>query len=459
MENLLKQISYDGLVEGEYGRKLPIFLGLFSDDTQNERLRSSRSMGYQLQKEYPVTQEKSLKSSEFNESLYLEEEFEPKICSLADYSNVDLDKEKEFNEVSILEKLLSYEYGSPNLKITKIEDISHSKKDVKRVYFVKDDDMYQVWILKADPKQTARELNICSLVYEKGIPTAKPIGYNPNPNEDYPYDIAILGGVVEHAGDSYDSLLSNLVLSPDLMFKTALSISRLLGEFHYKLTLSHEEFSERGIELHRASPRREINERFIPSLNIDPNNAEDLIRACENLYYLQDGQMVISHGDIHTGNIVTQQEKGSSVLGISLQNFGLIDYGSLCFDFADSDIEDFWIHHRRSVLKNIKKYDFNEIRLREDYCKVVDELAGEHMGKLNIGSFRNNLIQRTLWNVYEMFDPTRKDVDDINSKMNYHFSQLYNCGHSLHNKNLGPEFNEVLKQVTLILKEQNLIKV
>ena len=62
------------------------------------------------------------------------------------------------------------------------------------------DDLYQVWVFKADSDKTAKELNICDIVHRNGIPTARPIGDFPKPDEKYPYEIAVLGGIVEHAG-------------------------------------------------------------------------------------------------------------------------------------------------------------------------------------------------------------------------------------------------------------------
>lgn len=305
-----------------------------------------------------------------------------------------------------LEKILSANYTKP-VEITRIDDMLMTRKQVKRIYFAMEDSIYQVWVFKADPKQTAKELAIYEIAFKKGLPTPRPLFGGKFAN-DYPYDIAILGGIVEHAGDSYDSLLENLRLTPNFVFRTAESIGDLITRTHKVLTESIKDLEERGIVLERASPRKELRERMLPVLKLEDREVEPLIRLSEELYDLQRGKMVVSHGDLHTGNVVTQiaDDDQSLVLGTSIKKFGLIDFGSITLDYEQGDFADFWIHHERkarSIIGESYNYAYNNFR------RAKEESL-------------NDLVQCTLWHLYEMFDPTRKEK--IYEKAAYHIKNF-----------------------------------
>ena len=363
--------------------------------------------------------------------------------SLAEKPGMDQIGSKS-KDVKFLESFLSGVYKNYDLKITRIENLPQTRKEVKRVFFSMCDEVYQVWVFKAHPKQTARELLISQIVYDKGIPTAKPLGYNPESDKDYPYDIAVLGGIVENAGDPYDRLLENLVLSEEDMFKTAKGITKLIRKFHSKLGYSLDEFKSRGINLENSSPRKEINERIKPVLKIQDESLEELISLCERLYNRQADQRVISHGDLHTGNIVTltkNNPKFKSHVGTSLVDFGVIDYGSMCLDYPLGDLADFWIHHARKTSSLTRNYPY-------DFKDVQNEYFIHDKDNKNA---RNGFIPLFLWNLYEMFDPTRTKQDDISSKARYHYKILVDLSNS-QRENMG-DFNKIIKNLDKIIPD------
>lgn len=438
MENLLSRISFEGIQEGSYREEVraqaiyPLSRPVSRSPTVKRAIRES------VYGDDFLSPTKGVGSLSFDSYQLLEAALE--VSTLESRTKTD--------ELKLLETLLSIEYKSPNLEITRVESLPKSRKEVKRIYFVIGNDMYQVWLYKADPKETTRELNICRIVYERGIPTAKPIGHVPKIGEDYPYQVAVLGGIVEHAGESYDQLINNLQLSPDRIFDTARGVARLLADFHFKLTSARRVFEASGIHLGRASPRKEILERLVAGIGIMPNEAEQLISACEDLYRRQEGELVVSHGDSHTGNIVTKETPNHSLGGqmrTSLTDFGIIDFGSLCLDYPEGDLVDFWIHHQRKAQGVFRSYKFDVRDVEKEYAEELERSAGSN--RLNS---KNISIQQTLWNIYEMYDPTRKSSQL--EKASYHYDGFVKSGEVLKVLGLEKDFSRIRRELDRIKK-------
>ncbi len=355
-------------------------------------------------------------------------------------------------DLFLLENFLAEAYHYPDLKITRVEALPKTKKEVKRVYFVMNDDLYQVWVFKADSDKTAKELNICDIVHRNGIPTARPIGDFPKPDEKYPYEIAVLGGIVEHAGESYDRLLENLILSPDQMYKTAKNVGKLLAGFHVKLTSARKQFEERGIILEKSSPREYLTERMLPCFKTKEKEFDRLIDLCEQLYNKQQGDLVVSHNDTHTGNIVTvQTSPNGGQLRTSLTDFGIIDHGSIGLDYPQSDLLDFWIHHYRKASNVCKNYPFDFSGVEESYeneCAILERQLGTNLQR---GGSKNVLIQQTLWNIYEMYDPTRK-IYESKLKSAYHYNAFLKLKDSLQRNGFGEDYSNIKAELDKIRK-------
>ncbi len=325
-------------------------------------------------------------------------------------------------EVSALEEMLSLAYKLP-IKITCIKKLPQTRKEVKEVYFlINETNLSKVWVFKADPEQTRNELNAYALIHRQGILTGKPLGYQPSASL-YPYDVAILGGVVEHAGDPYEQMLENLSLDSRTIFSTAQAIARTMADYQIKLTQAKDEFEQYGISLLRADPGKEIKERLLAALGKTEEQASGLISACCQLYAAQNSSKLISHGDCHLGNIVTvMDEKYGGTL--STNKFGMIDWGSLQFDTPFGDVQDFWLHHQRKAQKVCGHYPYSVSQLENTFLGALLEVAKENGRELTLDN-NDSLIQSALWNLYEMYDPTRKDPADIDAKARVYAQGLW----------------------------------
>lgn len=358
-------------------------------------------------------------------------------------------------EVSILEKLLSSAYDA-NVSVTRIRTLPTTRKEVKEVFFLLNNGISKVWVFKADPKKTAIELNTYHVVYNQGIPTGKPILHNLNAKKlSYDFDIAILGGIVQHAGDPYTDLIKNMELKPDLVFRTASNIANLIADYHVKLTLAQKEFEKYGIFVPKASPRKEIKERFLAGLNLAESSGEKLICACESLYNKQSGLSVVSHGDIHLGNVVTtlEQDAFTGQMLTSVEKFGVIDWESIAFDNPYSDLHDFWLHHVRQAVAVCGGYDYDFSAFEEKYGEAIKSKAEAHNLSFDL-SRKNSLIESTLWNLYELFDPVRKDKLDIRSKAVTHCSNLSAALNDLQNFGCREDANIIKGELRSLLKDK-----
>ncbi len=326
------------------------------------------------------------------------------------------------HSVTLIETVLSEVYGRP-VDVTCVRDANSNRKEVKEVYFRLDEEVSHVWIFKADPKTTTKELALYRLLTQKGIPTGKPLGYNPeDPHADYPYDVAIIGGIVEHAGDSYHDLLKDLMFKPDSVHAIAKNVLPLIADYQVKLTLAKPEIQALGLELNPSSPRKEIRERLVAALKNShtEEQAENLVQACERLYSLQGGDLLVSHGDLHPGNIVTTRINPRN----TTLRFGFIDWATVCLDHVYGDVAGYVIHHQRKAKEVcILGYPFEEQALIEGYHQILGNLANPKGISLSNNPQRDAHVQQVLWHIYEIADPTRK-LDDARSKAQYHLTEL-----------------------------------
>jgi hypothetical protein len=352
------------------------------------------------------------------------------------------DAGKKPDTIKTLERILSQEYKAP-VRITKIRDLENTRKQVKEVRFMVRNYVSKVWVIKSEPEKTAKELNCYYIIYNQGIPTAKPICYVPS-EKPYEFDVAVLGGLIENAGGPYDRLCE-WVDAPGL-FETAKSIVSLISDYHSKLTKIQSEFEKYGIRLENASPRKEISSRFQAALGI--KDTEELVRACEQLYKRQNSIFVVSHGDIHTGNIVTvstrDERQGCEVP--RTDKFGFIDWESISLDTPFGDLQDFWLHHRRLALKSYGSYDFGFEALVQAYK------PGSDLGNLNL----NSSIQSALWNLYEMYDPTRKN--DIEAKAIMHCQNLMSELGCLEHMGCREESGMIKRELKRLLADKDYLK-
>ncbi|HLC53230.1 MAG TPA: hypothetical protein VJK03_01685 [Candidatus Nanoarchaeia archaeon] len=451
LENLLEAVAFEGIVPGSYSGEHASLMP-FLEDTRSGEEPEIKSLvhhdldgqEHEVRGSEPVKYRSSYSRARGSFSLSM-----PKTA---------MERHKPA-DVLALEEFLRKAYKAPQLVVTKVESVPITRKDVRRVFFALRNQLYQVWAFKADPATTARELTASTIAWNHGIPTGKPLGFNlARHARSYPYDTALLGGILEHAGDSYDSLLDNLSYAPGLMFGTAHSVAHMLAQFHVNLTEAREEFSSYGVVLQRASPRREIEKRMLPVLGIDSSNqnAEQFIRACENLYDRQRGDLVVSHGDIHTGNIVTLMSIDAvrHQPKTSLHKFGIIDFESISLDYPQGDLADFWLHHQRKALEVFPDYNYSFEKFSESYFQKLGQLARNH-DVVSTSFYRASHapIQKALWNVYELFDPTRTQKDEIMKKAQFHYRALCETMGDLQEHGLSRDRRDVLQALHSLLKK------
>ncbi|MFH1917261.1 MAG: aminoglycoside phosphotransferase family protein, partial [Nanoarchaeota archaeon] len=320
-----------------------------------------------------------------------------------------------------LEKALSEVYVS-QVTVINVDVLSQSRKEVKRVTFHVNDRVSKVWVFKAEPEATARELALYHIIHKSGIPTARPIGYTPEKGGgQYPFDVAILGGIVSHAGDAYKDLLRDISPVPDLAFSTSIAVAELIASYQVKLSQIADEFAEFGIEIAQASPGKELKERFFPVVGVLEDDS--LTAACERLYARLSSDRVISHGDTHLGNVVTVKKDASDVSpsGLSTKEFGLIDWETICYDHPYSDVVDFWLHHEREVRQWNPHYNRKNGRLQSAFQMRLEEEALSDGQVIRLEE-KDWLIMDALWNLYEVFDPTRTEL--VEQKATYHARKL-----------------------------------
>lgn len=364
-------------------------------------------------------------------------------------------------DVNNLEKILS-EAFQKTVSITRVKDLAaHRKQSVKEVsYSTGDGAVYKVWVFKADPLSTVKELNIYYIAHQAGVPTGMPIAYTPlHSAEKYPFDMAILGGVINYAGVSYDELVKDLPLEPRMIFNTALAVTGIIADYHVKLTLAEKEFKDLGIEIPRFDVEKEIKERFVAAIGVDPENVQvkSLVTSCRRLDK-NGSPRVISHNDLHTGNIITlSQTNPLGQIGSSYQRFGVIDWGEIAWDSPYGDLLDFWLHHKRLAQQVCTKYSFRFEKLESAYRDKFNQLGALH----NLSFERKeekSVVKSAIWNLLEIYDPSRNQVADIIEKATRHSQALWQDLAKLKDFGYAREAYQIKKSINELLKDREYLQ-
>ncbi len=469
LESLIEGISFAGIVPGSYSTlERPVIASAALTENNDQENYSTELFAFSRSRAFSISstgekddsesasQDKLLSKGQEPLQRYLGSAVRRRVSSFLPRASAVSAEHYKPNDVLALETFLRAAYKAPDIVITRVEALPMTRKEVRRVFFALRDNLYQVWAFKANPQTTGRELTASTIAFNHGIPTGKPLGFDLSRHAQlYPYDIALLGGILEHAGDSYEQLLGNLALEPGYMFSTAQHVARILANFHVKLSEVQEEFGQHGLVLQRASPRREITSRLLPVLKIPEENpiAERFIRACEDLYDEQRGDLVVSHGDINTGNVVTISESGLHHQSrTSLYKFGVIDFESIGLDYPQGDLADFWLHHQRKAVAICPNYDYSFDEFVRAYHVALTRLVQHHdFVSTSFYNSKSALIQRTLWNVYELFDPTRKGPA-IMKKADFHYRALHDVLPFLKEYGLSDRGKIILRESQQLLK-------
>ena len=446
MEYLLDKIRFEGIEPGDYEKK-PIVR-----TQQLNCLKDSfnyRGLGRGI-KSNLIGSTRSLNKSYSAHEIKITKGPESLFCSIQ-----PIRKKFKPKDIERLEEVLSSSYNV-NVAIASVNDIPVTRKEVKEVYFIRDDDpekLYKVWIFKADPVATLKELTVYHIIYEQGIPTGKPVGYKPSESDTtYPYDIAILGGIVENAGDSYSGVIKNMRMLPDKIFQTAKDIAQIIADYHIKLTHAKGKFARYGVELQEADTGREISERLIAGLGIEERLGHKLIDACTGLQSTQSGLNVVSHEDINEKNIVSIKS-GDAIL---YRKFGVIDWASIALNNPFSDLRDFWIHHKRQALNICNEYNFSFEEFVESYAERFQKKAGRQWIDFDKDRLKtDSLVQSIMWNIYELYDPARDDPEDIKDKAVIHCQALWDDLRQIENLGNKAHAGRIKKELKILLKDKS----
>ncbi len=336
------------------------------------------------------------------------------------------------DDIQTLEKILSEVYTS-DVTITSIKDLPVTRKLVKRVFFDVKGYLCQVFVLKADPSRTNKELCAYRIAYNHAVPTGMPIGFMPESAEGkYPFETALLGGeIINDAGEPYKELLGNLELTPHLMMGTAKAIAEIIADYQMSLTYAYAEFRDRKLHIPYANPKKEIKDRMLARLALEEYEATDLLNAAEELASKQSNWRLVSHGDTHLGNITTvfdiySRNETQMQKGWNLSRFGVIDWESICMDRPHSDLIDFFVHFERvasAISRRPYTFNFDEINLA--YLNRLKNRMLEKGIKLNPNDLnRDTLIQNALWHAYEILDPTREGSPEEESIAEHHIASM-----------------------------------
>ncbi len=440
MEYLLDKIRFEGIESGDYEQKLQVCTPQFKSFNYRESCGIKKSL---------IGTKRTLDTTYMSHAVKIK----ANVRSILESEQTPGQKSKPL-DIERLEEVLSSSYNV-NVAIASVNDIPVTRKKVREVYFIRDDDpekLYKVWVFKADPVATLKELTVYHIIYKQGIPTGKPIGYKPSESDTtYPYDIAILGGIVENAGDSYNGVLRNMRMLPDKIFQTAKDIAEIIADYHIKLTHAKGEFARYGIDLHEADTGREIRERFIAGLGIEEKLGHSLIDACIGLQSTQSGLNVVSHEDINEKNIVSVKS-GDAIL---YRKFGVIDWASIAINNPFSDLRDFWIHHKRQALNICSEYDFSFEEFVESYAERFQKEKGKHKMDFDKNKLRtDSLVQSVLWNIYEMYDPVRDNPEDIKDKAVIHCQALWDDLMQIEAFGNKAHAGRIKKELKILLKDK-----
>lgn len=337
------------------------------------------------------------------------------------------------DDVSKLEEFLQVSFHDNSILVTNIDNAIVGRKSVRKVYFIRGEQIHQIWAVEAS-REIGKELAIYSIAYEAGVPTGRPLGFDIKSHAtNYPFETAFLtGGFIEHAGDSYDLLIENLRFRPEKVFDSGVNIVKLISDMHCKLEFAKNKFNDYGINIPEANCEDEIKDRLVPVLGKNVSDLGGLIEACNRLGAQRKGARIISHGDAHTRQFVTQNDRSAQSLFASTNKFAVIDFGSLSYDFPESDYVCFWTHHQRKALTSCRVYDYH----LEDVLKGCKNL-----------SMRNAIIERTLWDVFELLDPQRTVNEDVEKKAKFHYAHFEMMGKSLSDYGLGTMHDKLKTEI------------
>jgi hypothetical protein len=339
-------------------------------------------------------------------------------------------------QINIIQELLSGLEKKPIL-VTSIEPVRQSSKNMYKAWYMKinDDNLYPVMIFDADPKITKKEMVIYHVGFMHDVLTPAPLGYVPDLNGDtYPHPVGLLKpNLIEFSGLPYKNLIQRLRI-PKLIHEAGINVVKMIADTQAKLTFARSSIEAYGVHLEDVFPDYEIRRRMLPGINkilkyhpdnrgarlISENN-KFIIRLGQlyNIFYKSlDGRRVVSHEDESDGNILTKEIRGVA----NTKQFGTIDWEYAGMDFFESDIVDFFVHHRREAMKansdyyNYKVEDFLNVAVQQ-FNKTSTDRGSDFKVQFRP---RNLTIQKIYWNTIEMFDHSRTNFDDIKLKAIYH---------------------------------------
>ncbi|MFH1174435.1 MAG: phosphotransferase [archaeon] len=312
------------------------------------------------------------------------------------------------NTIALLEDLLTAHFAK-SVTITSIVEKKGTRKQVKEVHYRLNNHLSKVWLVKStSPEETARQLLAYHIISALGVPTAKPLGYTPS-TTPYPYDVALLGGCLEHAGEPYEMLLKDLALSPESTFETAKTLGRIIANYQAVLSENRNAF-DGNMPIIRRFPHDELIQRLYPVRGVQ----EELASLCDELAGWQEQMLLVSHGDMHNRNILCMND-GHHVL---LDNFGIIDW-EVYEQHPLADAIGFWVHHRRDAKAINPEYAYTLTDFVDVYTGALKE-----RGIVLRQPRKDALIQSALWNIYELYDSTRTDAVLAEEKTDYHRKEL-----------------------------------
>jgi hypothetical protein len=347
------------------------------------------------------------------------------------------------NYVTTLESVIQTAHPKSDIAITRIQKVDSGRKNVFKIsYIIDNETLKTVWAFKSeDPALTTRELQIYQILNDVGVKSAKPLFAPPQPGEKYQFDIAFLGGVLEHAGGSYDEMLHEIAPNYKTAFGTAIVIAKQIADYQSRLQTAFEKgiFADAQIDIRKVTAEYELRTRLLKKLNPNTDSrsakAQALIDAATQLERYLDSTQIVSHGDLHTKQIVTLNSATNA--GLDLRNFGIIDF-DLVLDRPLGDLTDFWVHHARKIdeiTQDPLSTDFAIQKITTPYQDqyTLATLAEEYQNQMHTlqtsslytSSLQTTLLlQQALWHSYEMQDPARSEVFDIVKKQKYHWEEF-----------------------------------
>ncbi len=375
-------------------------------------------------------------------------------------SPISTPAKKKPDFVATLEKILEETYQSSlPIRITKIREIeSGVKEQVKEISFWRAGGIYKVWMFKADPVETYIELTKCYIADKAGIRTGKPIGFVPSEKENrYQFDAALLGGVVEHAGETYHKLIHEYETAPELLLESAMFVARFIADCHVRLADTEEQFARYNVNIPVVTASDRIKKTLYAALAIDD---KELLSAVENLVAKQMQYKVMSHNDPHTKNIITPPKVSEiGLVGMDAEEYAYIDWKDLGWNHPFSDLVDFFTHFLRDAEQCCVPYDYDFSKIKDAYIASFNKKGSFINLEMNESDLRNDaLIESAVCNLCEMYDPSRKNSDDIRQKAIRHMQKLNEDLDELSTKGFRQEIRMIRKSLNDVFGDIEYIK-